>query len=85
MFNHVVGDTAKVPEERPRNMRDNPFDENGYYIDRAMGQKDPPIARIQEDAHRIYAQKMEGIHEPQEEANIMETTVLHAEDSGEWR
>ena len=61
----LVGDNAKVPKERPRNMRDNPFDENGYYIDRAMGQKDPPITRIQEDAHRIYAQKMEGIHEPQ--------------------
>ena len=37
----------------------------------------------QEDAHQIYAQKMEGIHELQEEANIMETTVLHAEDSGD--
>ena len=33
MFDHVVGDTAKTPEERPRDMKDNPFDENGYYID----------------------------------------------------
>ena len=83
MFDHVVGDTAKAPEERPRDMKDNPFDENGYYIDWAMKQKDPPIARIQEDAHRIYAQKMEGIHELDKEANIMETVVLHAEDSGD--
>ena len=30
MFDHMVGDTAKVPKVRPRNMRDNPFDENGY-------------------------------------------------------
>ena len=45
--------------------------------------RDPPIACIQEDAHQIYAQKMEGIHKLQEEANIMETTVLHAEDSGD--
>ena len=43
--------------------------ENLLFIDdRAMRQKDPPIARIQEDAHQIYAQKMEGIHELQEEA-----------------
>ena len=83
MFDHVVGDTAKTSEEQPRDMKDNPFDENGYYIDRAMKQKDPPILRIEEDAHRIYAQKMEGVHKQQEEANTMETTVLHAEDRGD--
>ena len=61
-------------------MSDNPFDENGYYIDRAMRQKDPPVHRIKEDAHRIYAQKMEAV---QEEMNKTEITVLHAEDTGD--
>ena len=30
MFDHVVGDMAKTPEEQPRDMKDSPF---GYYID----------------------------------------------------
>ena len=43
MFEHVTGNTAKAVEERPRDMKDNPFDENGYYIDRALSKKDPPM------------------------------------------
>ena len=54
----------------------NPFDESGYYIDKAMSQKDPPIHRIHEDAHRIYAQRLETVH-------VAETTELHAEDRGD--
>ena len=53
MFDHVVGDTAKNPDERPRNMNDNAVDENGYYIDRALNEKEPPILRIKEDKVEI--------------------------------
>ena len=54
MFEHVTGGAKEALEERPRDMKDNPFDENGYYIDRALLDKDPPIQRIKEDAHRRY-------------------------------
>ena len=66
-------------------MKDNPYDERGYYIDRALTKKDPPILRIQEDANRISAQRMESVFEEHRDINRIETIDLHAEDKGEER
>ena len=48
-----------------------------------MKQKDPPIQRIKEDTHRVYAQRMESVHKEIGEVNRAEVIDLHAEDKGE--
>ena len=52
-FKELQSEFSAINEEiSPRDIMQNPFDESGYYIDKASSQKDPPIN----------AQRLETVH-----------------------